>query len=135
MKTTQQKTVPANTTPISYYDLATGLYEEAWGQSFHFCRFSKSEPFLQALARHEHYLSSSIGLKKDMKVLDVGCGVGGPAREIAKFSDAHITGLNINDYQIARATRAAAAIGMSDRLTFVKGDFMVSQSSRVPLHE
>lgn len=61
----------------SYYDLATGLYEEAWCQSFHFCRFAPNEPFLHAIARHEHYLASRMGLKQGMKVLDVGCGVGG----------------------------------------------------------
>jgi sterol 24-C-methyltransferase len=35
-----------------------------------------------------------------MKVLDVGCGVGGPARNIARFSGAHVTGLNNNDFQV-----------------------------------
>jgi sterol 24-C-methyltransferase len=110
----------------SYYDLATGLYEEAWGQSFHFCRFAVSEPFLQAIARHEHYLATKMNLKSQMKVLDVGCGVGGPAREIANFVDIHVTGLNINDYQIQRATLVAERAGMSDRLKFIKGDFMVS---------
>ncbi|PVH75062.1 CgERG6-2 protein [Cadophora sp. DSE1049] len=108
----------------NYYDLATGLYEEAWGQSFHFCRFAANEPFHQAIARHEHYLAARIGLKSGMKVLDVGCGVGGPAREIARFADCHVTGLNINDYQIQRATRAAGICGMADQLKFVKGDFM-----------
>lgn len=63
-----------------------------------------------------------------MKVLDVGCGVGGPAREISKFADCHVTGLNINDYQIQRATRAAAISGQSEQLEFVKGDFMVSKT-------
>ena len=61
-----------------------------------------------------------------MKVLDVGCGVGGPAREIAKFTGAHITGLNNNDYQIDRATHYAAKEGLSNQLEYVKGDFMVS---------
>ena len=60
-----------------------------------------------------------------MKVLDVGCGVGGPARAIATFTDAHVTGLNNNDYQIDRANEYAAKEGLSDKLTFVKGDFMV----------
>lgn len=59
-----------------------------------------------------------------MKVLDVGCGVGGPAREIAKFTGAHITGLNNNDYQIQRATHYAKKDGLSSQLAFVKGDFM-----------
>ena len=60
-----------------------------------------------------------------MKVLDVGCGVGGPAREIAKFTGAHVTGLNNNDYQIERATHYAAKEGLSNQTKFVKGDFMV----------
>ena len=67
-----------------------------------------------------------------MKVLDVGCGVGGPAREIVKFSGVNVTGLNNNDYQIQRATRYAQKEGLSDKLDFVKGDFMVRLlSSRV----
>lgn len=60
-----------------------------------------------------------------MNVLDVGCGVGGPAREIAKFTGANIVGLNNNDYQIDRATHYAAKEKLSNQLTFVKGDFMV----------
>lgn len=107
-----------------YYNLATDLYEYGWGQSFHFCRFSYGEPFFQAIARHEHYLAHSIGIKEGMKVLDVGCGVGGPAREIAKFTGCHVTGLNNNDYQIDRAAYYAAKEGLADQLDFVKGDFM-----------
>ncbi|RDW66859.1 sterol 24-C-methyltransferase [Coleophoma crateriformis] len=107
-----------------YYNLGTDLYEYGWGQSFHFCRFAYGEPFYQAIARHEHYLAAKIGIKDGDRVLDVGCGVGGPAREIAKFTGAHITGLNNNDYQIERATRYAAKEGLSDQLAFVKGDFM-----------
>ena len=107
-----------------YYNLATDLYEYGWGQSFHFARYSIGETFYQAIARHEHYLAHQIGIKEDMKVLDVGCGVGGPAREIAKFTGAHITGLNNNDYQIQRATFYAAKEGLSKQLAFVKGDFM-----------
>jgi len=59
-----------------------------------------------------------------MRVLDVGCGVGGPAREIATFSDAPIVGLNNNDFQIQRAKKYTARRGLSDQVTFVKGDFM-----------
>jgi sterol 24-C-methyltransferase len=113
---------------FSYYNLGTDLYEYGWGQSFHFCRFSIGEPFYQAIARHEHYLAHIIGIKEGMKVLDVGCGVGGPAREIAKFTGAHVTGLNNNDYQIERATRYAAREKLSHQLNFVKGDFMVRLS-------
>lgn len=107
-----------------YYNLATDLYEYGWAQSFHFCRFSKGEPFRQALARHEHYLAHQMGLKEGMMALDVGCGVGGPAREIAKFTGANIVGLNNNDYQIERAAAYAAKEGLDNQLRYVKGDFM-----------
>ena len=109
-----------------YYNLATDLYEYGWGSSFHFCRFAYGEPFHQAVARHEHYLAHQMGIKEDMTVLDVGCGVGGPAREIAKFTGARIVGLNNNDYQIERATHYAQKEGLADQLSFTKGDFMVS---------
>ena len=112
-----------------YYNLATDLYENGWGSSFHFCRFAPGEPFRQAIARHEHYLAHVMGLRDGMKVLDVGCGVGGPAREIAKFAGVNIVGLNNNDYQIERATKYAAKEGLSDQLSFTKGDFMVCSTS------
>jgi sterol 24-C-methyltransferase len=69
-----------------------------------------------------------------MKVLDVGCGVGGPAREIAKFTGCHITGLNNNDYQIDRATHYAETEGLSNQLKFVKGDFMVGNLGEKNIH-
>lgn len=59
-----------------------------------------------------------------MRVLDVGCGVGGPAREIARFSDAHVTGLNNNAFQVDRARKYTEKAGLSERVEFVKGDFM-----------
>jgi sterol 24-C-methyltransferase len=128
VSTSIRRNIERRLTEYSYYNLATDLYENGWGQSFHFCRFAYGEPFNQAIARHEHYLAHSIGIKQGMKVLDVGCGVGGPAREIAKFTGAHITGLNNNDYQIERATAYAQKEGLSNQLKFVKGDFMVCTS-------
>ncbi|KAE8373663.1 S-adenosyl-L-methionine-dependent methyltransferase [Aspergillus bertholletiae] len=108
----------------NYYDLATDFYEEAWAQSFHFCRFSIGEPFLQALARHEHYLAYKLGIKRGVEVLDVGCGVGGPAREIARFTGCQVVGVNNNGYQIARATHHTQKAGLAEQVSFVKGDFM-----------
>ncbi|KAB8338800.1 hypothetical protein FH972_021745 [Carpinus fangiana] len=107
-----------------YYNLATDMYEQGWSDSFHFCRFAHGEPFRQALARHEHYLALMMNLRPGMRVLDVGCGVGGPAREIAKFTGATIVGLNNNDYQIDRANNYSVKQGLEKQLSYVKGDFM-----------
>ncbi len=63
-------------------------------------------------------------LQPNARVLDVGCGVGGPAREICRFSDANIIGVNNNDFQLHRANLKTRKAGLSDKLTFAKGDFM-----------
>ena len=95
-----------------------------WGTSFHFCRYYKGEAFYQAIARHEHYLAAQTGIKPKMRVLDVGCGVGGPAREIARFTDANIVGINNNAFQVSRANKYTKKAGLADQVQFVKGDFM-----------
>jgi sterol 24-C-methyltransferase len=83
----------------------------------------KGEALNQSIARHEHYLAHHMGLKADMRVLDVGCGVGGPAREIARFSDARVVGINNNDYQLVKARRYTERAGLADQVQFAKGDF------------
>jgi sterol 24-C-methyltransferase len=64
-------------------------------------------------------------LRPGMRVLDVGCGIGGPAREIAIFSDVHVVGVNNNNFQIGRAQRYTEKAGLSSQVEFVKGDFML----------
>ncbi|MBW0515380.1 hypothetical protein O181_055095 [Austropuccinia psidii MF-1] len=106
-----------------YYDGVTELYEYGWGQCFHFSRYYKGEPFAQGLARHEHYLAAKIGITRNMRVLDVGSGVGGPAREICHFTGANIVGVNNNLFQIDRARKYAAKVGLADKVTFEQADF------------
>jgi hypothetical protein len=53
--------------------------------------------------------------------------VGGPRRDIASFSGCNVIGLNNNSYQISRAKAYAEKIGLSDKVSFVQGDFMVSK--------
>jgi sterol 24-C-methyltransferase len=107
-----------------YYDLVTDFYEFGWGQSFHFAPRHKGEAFEASLARHEFNLALQLALKPGMKVLDVGCGIGGPMRAIARFSGATIVGVNNNDYQIKRGTKQNQDAGLADRCSFMKADFM-----------
>ena len=107
-----------------YYDLVTDFYEFGWGESFHFAPRHRDESFAASLARHEHYLAARIGLRPGMRALDVGCGVGGPMREISRFSGADVVGVNNNDYQIARGNKKNERAGLSHRCSFLKADFM-----------
>lgn len=108
----------------SYYNVVTDFYEYGWGTSFHFSRFYKGENFHASVARHEHYLAYKAGIQEGDLVLDVGCGVGGPASEIARFTGCNIVGLNNNDYQVAKANWNAKKSQLHNQLQFVKGDFM-----------
>ena len=65
-----------------------------------------------------------MGIQENAKVLDVGCGVGGPAREIIKFTGANVMGLNNNDYQIERSLKYAQKEGLANSFSATKGDFM-----------
>ncbi|KAI9265138.1 putative sterol 24-c-methyltransferase [Phascolomyces articulosus] len=108
----------------AFYDLVTDFYEYGWGQSFHFARLYKGDTFEENIKRHEAFLALKLGLGNGQRVLDVGCGVGGPLREVVKISGyAHVTGINNNAYQIERCAAYAAKYGLTDYTGFVKGDF------------
>ena len=114
----------AGTMVNHFYDLVTDFYEFGWGQSFHFAPMFKGEAFDASIARHEQWLAAKLALAPGMRVLDVGCGVGGPMRAIARFSGATIVGVNNNDYQIARGTKQNVEARLDDRCSFQKADFM-----------
>ena len=107
-----------------YYDLVTDLYEYGWGKSFHFAPRATNESFADSLARHEQYLAQRLDLRPGMRVADLGCGVGGPLREIARFSGATIAGVNNNEYQLDRARTLTDEAGLGHLAEFLKCDFM-----------
>ena len=107
-----------------YYDLVTDFYEYGWGRSFHFAPRVPGESFKASLARHERYIAQVLGLSPGMVVADIGCGVGGPLMEIARFSGAKVVGVNSNAYQLEHARRFSAEAGMSHLAEFLNCDFL-----------
>jgi sterol 24-C-methyltransferase len=107
-----------------YYDLVTDFYEHGWAKSFHFAPRFRGESFDSSLARVEHSIALKLGLAPGMKVLDVGCGVGGPMRSIARFSGAKVEGVNNNDYQLTKVEKYNEEAGLAELCSGFKGDFM-----------
>eukprot|EP00802_Teleaulax_amphioxeia_P015344 Tamp_15433.p1 GENE.Tamp_15433~~Tamp_15433.p1 ORF type:complete len:412 (+),score=128.03 Tamp_15433:1-1236(+) len=109
----------------SYYELATLFYEVGWGSSFHFSYRMMGESFAEGIRRHEYYLASFLGgLKPGSKVLDVGCGIGGPYRNIARFTGWNITGITLNEHQVQRGNTLNKNQGLAGQCQSVQGDFM-----------
>lgn len=62
-------------------------------------------------------------VRPGMRILDVGCGGGQLALDLARrFPGVQITGLDLSPQQIARARRRGASL--ADRVTFVEGTAM-----------
>ena len=109
-----------------FYNVVTDFYEYGWGQSFHFAARYKGESLAASIVRHEHFISSKLQLNPEKSAIDLGSGIGGPMRSIAKFSGANITGVSINDYQIGRckALNAHELSGdLASKVRCVQSDF------------
>jgi sterol 24-C-methyltransferase len=107
-----------------YYNLVTDFYLYGWGRSFHFAPRVPGESLKASIARHQHYMANILGLRPGMVVADLGCGVGGPLLEIARFSGAKVVGVNSNAYQIERARKFSEESGLTHLAEFMHGDFL-----------
>jgi len=97
----------------TYYNIATDFYEYGWGDSFHFATRYLGEGFRASIARHEHLIAQKLDMKPGEKVLDMGCGVGGPMRELVRFTGSDITGITINAHQVKRCNDITKKKGLS----------------------
>ena len=58
-----------------------------------------------------------------MSVLDIGCGWGGMAIQIAKDTGARVKGITLSENQFATANKRAHEEGLSDKVTFALQDY------------
>jgi sterol 24-C-methyltransferase len=60
------------------------------------------------------------------RVLDIGCGIGGPMRGVVRATGANVTGLTINRYQIARGREIVSQLSpwMQERCHFEHQDYL-----------
>ena len=107
-----------------YYKLVTDFYEYGWGKSFHCAPRHANESFQASLTRHQHFIAHKLGLQPGMRVADLGCGVGGPLREIISFSGANVVGVNISSYQLELARKYTDEAGLGHLAEFLECDFM-----------
>ncbi|MBI4637451.1 MAG: methyltransferase domain-containing protein [Candidatus Rokubacteria bacterium] len=67
-------------------------------------------------------LARRAGITATARVLDVCAGLGGPARFLASRRGCRVVGLELNPGRAAGAARLTRRVGLSDRVTVVRGD-------------
>jgi len=67
-------------------------------------------------------LAKLAGVQKGMKVLDIGCGVGGPARTLAAEFGCYVKGIDLIEEYCQTATMLTERVGLGDMVTFQHGD-------------
>ena len=77
------------------------------------------EIFTQGTVAEVDFIESEIKYDKSLKIIDIGCGTGRHAIELARRGYV-VTGLDLSDSQLARARKKAAAAGV--KVTFLKRD-------------
>ena len=67
-------------------------------------------------------LAQLVELHEGIQLLDVGCGIGGPARILAAEYGCHVTGIDLTEAFCHTAELLAARLGMSDQVSFQHGN-------------
>lgn len=67
-------------------------------------------------------LAGFLNLDTSSHVLDIGSGLGGPARTLAEAFGCHVTGIDLTQAFCDAATTLSGWVGLSDRVDFRQGD-------------
>lgn len=113
----------------SFADRVGDLLSELWEGNLHAGYwYDENDP--ATFERAADQLTDQVAARLDpvpgQRMLDVGCGVGGPALRVAARHDVRVVGFSINARQVHRARRNAAVAGLADRVGFVRADVSAS---------
>lgn len=109
-----------------HYDLNEDLYKLFLDKDMQYsCAYFHNENISldQAQIDKKNHIINKLQISENMKVLDIGCGWGGMAIEIAKQTGATVKGITLSENQFATASKRAQEEGLSEKLTFKLQDY------------
>jgi tocopherol O-methyltransferase len=104
-----------------HYDLLAPFYRLLWGPHLHHGLWPEGHPLADVLAAQRRLvalLAAHAGIGPGQEVLDVGCGLGGTCRELARRHGCRVTGLTLSPVQCAWACWEARRVGLGGRNRF-----------------
>nr|AFJ49047.1 gamma-tocopherol methyltransferase [Carthamus tinctorius] len=115
-----------------FYDESSGIWENIWGEHMHHGFYDTN-----AVVELSDHRSAQIRMveealrfasvsddpaKKPRSIVDVGCGIGGSSRYLARKYGAECHGITLSPVQAERAQALAAAQGLADKASFQVAD-------------
>ena len=108
----------------NYYDLCSEFMQFGWNESLHFAPLSPAETLEESIVRHQRLMIEQLQLREGMRIADIGCGVGGPMRRVARESGARVVCINNNAQQLDKARSRNIEVGLDHMAEYVKCSFM-----------
>ncbi len=71
-----------------------------------------------------HSLTEKMNIDTSSRVLDLCCGIGGPARLIAKKYGSEVVGVDISEFNIQEARKRTQQANLSDKVRFQRADVL-----------
>ena len=109
-----------------HYDLKEDLYRLFLDKDMQYsCAYYHNQNIglEQAQIDKKNHIINKLQISENMKVLDIGCGWGGMAIEIAKKTGANVKGITLSKNQMLTASKRAKEEGLSDRVKFQLQDY------------
>jgi len=92
-----------------HYNELDVFYRELWGEHVHHGRWVNGEETPEVAVRHlVDVVAKEAQIKPGDRVIDIGCGYGGAARQLAQHYGAEVTAITLSSAQHAYAQRATA---------------------------
>ena len=111
---------------VHHYDINEDLYKLFLDKDMQYSCAYFHNPNIsldQAQIDKKKHIIKKLQIVESMNVLDIGCGWGGMAIEIAKSTGAKVKGITLSENQFKTASERAQKEGLSDKVSFVLQDY------------
>ncbi len=109
-----------------HYDIDEKLYKLFLDKDMQYsCAYFHNENISleQAQKDKKQHIINKLKITQNMDVLDIGCGWGGLAIEIAKSTGANVKGITLSENQFRTASERAQKEGLNDKVKFFLQDY------------